>query len=164
MILTRSLSTAAGGLSTPKSSSDTSGDAWPWQRADSRPSSSIPRSIPELSMVLAPQEEEDGGGPGGSGGGQEDRRRTGGARGRSGSAGEPLGAPPLFIGTRRAPPATDTTRLPCGRGQQNLWLLISIGIIEMKIKVAWCSNFNPKDLLWKTASRQGNLWLPEVHF
>lgn len=60
---------------------------------------------------------------------EEERRRTGGARGRSGSAGEPPGAPPLFIGTRRAPPATDTTGLPCGRGQQNLWLPISIGII-----------------------------------
>lgn len=80
MILTRSLSAAAGGLSTPKSSSDTSGDAWPWQRVDSRPSSSIPRSIPELSMVLVPEEEEEGGGPGGSGGGQEEDRRSSGSQ------------------------------------------------------------------------------------
>lgn len=89
MILTRSLSAAAGGLSTPKSSSDTSGDAWPWQRADSRPSSSIPRSIPELSMVLVPEEEEEeeGGGPGGSRGGQEE---LGVAAGLRESLSEPL--------------------------------------------------------------------------
>lgn len=70
---------------------------------------------------------------------EEDRRRTGGARGRSGSAGEPLGAPPLFIGTRRAPPATDTTGIPCGRGQQNLWLLVSFGITGDEDKSRWAA-------------------------
>lgn len=63
-ILTRSLSTAASCFFSPKSSAETSRDAWPWHRTDSRPTSSSPRSIPELSMVLVAVKRE-GGGPSG---------------------------------------------------------------------------------------------------
>ena len=51
-VLTRSLSAAGSGLSAPKSSADTSWDVCPWHRTHSRPTSSSPRSSPELSMVL----------------------------------------------------------------------------------------------------------------
>lgn len=105
-ILTRSLSAAGSGLSTPKSSADTSWDAWPWQMTDSRPTNSSPRSSPELSMVLVPVEE--------GGRSRRVRRqqiRTGGAEGRSRSTGDSASTHrslSSLILTHRAPPEKDT--------------------------------------------------------